>query len=341
MRFSKRVFLFKLTFSLRVSGKLTEKSMFIMSKQKETDIPSRLIADGDPSIQTNSKSTTPRIVACIDGSRLSKPVCDYACWLAKKNHQPLKLLHTIEQLVPLPNYDLSGALSLGASEELLSELTDIEAKRRKLLVKQGQLILDAMQEYAAENIEGVIQLEQRHGAIGEVLIAQEADIEMVVMGVRGEAHETDEGLGAHLDSTIRSLHRPILVVNGDFSIPTRVLLAHDGSEPSNKALDFVSRHPMFEGLMIHLVYVSQHGPSENETKRLHDAKNRLIAAGRSVEAEILQGKIQEALIRYQSEREINLTVMGAYSHHRFRHFLMGSFTANMLKVTQQPILLVH
>lgn len=281
------------------------------------------------------------IVACIDGSRLSQPVCDYACWVANKTEQTLKLLHTIEQLTPLPQYDLSGALSLGASEELLSELTNMEAKRRKLLIQQGQLILDSMRQYAAGRLEGAIHLEQRHGVLAEALISQEFDIAWVVMGIRGEAHELDEGLGAHLDSTIRSLHRPILVVNREYSTPSKVLLAYDGSEPSNKALDLVVNHPSFTDLNIHLVYVSQNTESGRGQSLLDDAKNQLAAAGRNVHAEILQGDIQAALVQYQAEQSTDLTVMGAYSHHRFRHFLMGSFTAKMLHATQQPVLLVH
>ena len=37
------------------------------------------------------------IVACIDGSRFSSAVCDYASWVSKRTSAPLTLLHNIER----------------------------------------------------------------------------------------------------------------------------------------------------------------------------------------------------------------------------------------------------
>ena len=38
---------------------------------------------------------------------------------------------------------------------------------------------------------------------------------------------------------------------------------------------------------------------------------------------------------------IDLTIMGAFSHNRFRDFLLGSFTAKMLAATNRPLLLLR
>ena len=42
---------------------------------------------------TNNKKL---ILACIDGSKLSEAVCDYAVWLAQRVEGPLKLMYTID-----------------------------------------------------------------------------------------------------------------------------------------------------------------------------------------------------------------------------------------------------
>jgi len=41
-------------------------------------------------------NNTNEVVACIDGSRYSEAVCDYAAWLSKGLEVPLTLLHNIE-----------------------------------------------------------------------------------------------------------------------------------------------------------------------------------------------------------------------------------------------------
>ena len=83
------------------------------------------------------------ILACIDGSSVTKAVCDYSSWIANGVSAPLKLLHTIEQANTPVIADYSGAIGLGSSEELLNELTEIEQQRQHLLIKQGQLMLEA------------------------------------------------------------------------------------------------------------------------------------------------------------------------------------------------------
>ncbi len=51
--------------------------------------------------------------------------------------------------------------------------------------------------------------------------------------------------------------------------------------------------------------------------------------------------IRNKLASYQAKEGIDLTVMGAYSHHRIRDVLLGSFTAKMLSKTQKPLLLLR
>ena len=43
----------------------------------------------------------------------------------------------------------------------------------------------------------------------------------------------------------------------------------------------------------------------------------------------------------QIENDIELTLMGAFSHNRFRDLLLGSFTAKMLAATNRPLLLLR
>lgn len=276
------------------------------------------------------------VLGCIDGGGLSTAVCDYAAWVSKAVDAPLKLLHNIEQR-SRAEVDLSGSIGLGSQEELLEELTRVEQERSRLLMDKGKLMLEAARKRCEED--GVSDLEawQRHGSLQEALVELEEDIRVLVMGVRGEEHGEGE-LGAHLETVIRALHRPVLVVNCEFNAPQEIMLAYNGTEAAEKALEMVVASPLLRGLPCHLVYV---GDEQRAQEALDAATRTLKVAGVEHRAVHLQGKIDEALCQYQAEHNIGLTVMGAYSHHRLRSMLLGSFTARMLTATQRPLLLLR
>ncbi len=280
---------------------------------------------------------TPFVLACIDGSPASEAVCDYSSWVARKLRSPLKLLHTIERRPNAAVSDYSGAIGLGSQEELLEELTQLEQDRSRLLVKKGQIMLKAAKERVVGAGVDSPELCQRHGNLAESLVELESKTRMVILGIRGEAHgEGDAGIGMQLETVIRSMHKPIVVINGEFTEPKKVMLAYDGSECCKKALQMVATGELCKGLPCHVVHVGTGGET-----MLAEAETILKAAGVEVDTAQLQGKVEEVLAKYQAENAIDLTLMGDFSHGRFRKFLLGSFTAKMLAATQRPLILLR
>lgn len=280
------------------------------------------------------------VLACIDGSRYSSAVCDYAAWISLRTGAPLTLLHNIEHAPNAALSDLSGAIGLGSQEVLLEELSEIEARRNRLMLQQGKLMLEAARERVKDAGIASPALQQRHDGLTESLIAFEDNIRVLVLGVRGEEHEQDlHHLGAHLESSIRALHKPILVVNGDFKKPANIMLAYDGSEASSKALDLLINSPLFKDLPLHLVTV---GESASNANLLQGAAcQKLEAGGHTVTAATLGGEPSDALFHYQAEHDIDLTLMGAFSHTRLRELVLGSLTAKMLLRASRPLLLLR
>ncbi len=277
------------------------------------------------------------VLSCIDRSPLSEAVCDYSAWIARKVKVPLKLIHTIDQKSTPAVKNLSGAIGLGASEELLNELTEVEQSHRSLLIKKGQLMLEAAQDRVGRAGVTDIELIQQHGALTEALVEREEDIRVLVMGLRGEGHET--GVGTQIESVVRALHKRILLVNKEFSKPKKIMLAYDGSDAAVKALDMVASSPLFANIDCHLVYV-ENDDTQSETL-LMLATDILEKAGINVTTVKVKGQMEEVLANYQAAHELDLTVMGAFSHNRVRDFLLGSFTAKMLAATKHPLLLLR
>ena len=278
------------------------------------------------------------VLACIDGASLSTAVCDYAAWMSQRTGAALKLLHNIEHRPQAAVADLSGSIGLGSQEDLLEELTRVEQQRNRLLMQKGKLMLEAAQQRAEQAGVAGAEVWQQHGSLQESLVELEENIRVLVMGVRGEEHREGQ-LGAHLETVIRALHKPVLVVNSPFAVPKKVMLAYDGHDASRKALDMVASSPVFKNIPCHLVYVGDEAVASGV---LNEAATVLAAAGISHElVNLPKGKSDEQLCQYQAENDIDLTVMGAYSHHPLRDMLLGSLTAKMLHKTARPLLLLR
>jgi nucleotide-binding universal stress UspA family protein len=289
-------------------------------------------------METNNKM----VLACIDGSVLGEAVCDYAAWIAKRVNAPLKLLHTIDhhpETAPL--FDLSGNIGLDSRDHLLEEIANLDQQRNKLRLQQGKLLLQAAKERVIQAGFADPVTHQRHGSLVESLIELEDNIRVLIIGVRGKAHENQtDKIGAKLESVIRSLHRPILVVNEAFKTPQRMMIAYDGSAAAEKAIDMVADSPLYKDLTCHLVCVSK--GDDMTDNLLEKAANKLLAAGGiKVKATKLKGKVDHQLCEYQENHNIDLTVMGAFSHTRIHDLLLGSFTAKMLINTKKPLLLLR
>lgn len=281
------------------------------------------------------------VVACIDGSAYCQSVSDYASWLCTGMKAPMLAVHAIEHNSVAAVSDFTGAIGLGAQEQLLSELTEVEQQRNKLEIERGKEMLDAVKKRVQAG-STLVELDtlQRHGPLVETLIELEDKTRLVVLGIRGEAHEPEsKQFGAHIESIVRSVQRPILVVNNAFSVPQQTMLAYDGSPCCKKALQMILESEVFTHVPVHVVHVAEDAAKGEAL--VAEAATALAMAKREVKTAVLNGKREEALCEYQLQHDIGLTVMGAFSHNRLREFVFGSFTAKMLLNTQKPLLLLR
>jgi len=281
-----------------------------------------------------------QVLACIDGSPQAAAVCDCAAWASLRLDAPLTLLHVLDQQQYPATGNLSGIIGLGSREYLLEELAALDAKRSKLALEEGRMMLDAARQRVVQA--GVTQPEirQRHGDLLESLHELERDTRLVVIGKQGEDSGSDRQLiGSQLESAIRTLHRPILVTPASFSTPRSVMLAFDGSDTTRKGVEMLASSPLFRGIPIHLVMVG--ADTGDNHALLEAARDALSAAGFEVYLSIRPGEVEPSLHAYQAEHGIDLLVMGAYGHSRIRQFLVGSTTTSMIRTTTTPLLLLR
>lgn len=281
-----------------------------------------------------------KILACVDQSRFADFVTDYASWAAKRLDAPLELLHVINRHPETATHiDHSGAIGFDAQETLLSELTDEDGAKSKSAREQGRLFLTRLRERATSvNVNADIR--QRYGTLKETVTEQEDQVRLFVLGRRGQSAEaTQRDLGRHVEEVVRSLSKPILTVTDTFREPKRIMLAFDGGSVTRRGVRLIAGSPLFKGLPIQLLMSGQAGSAAE--RQLDWAKETLTKAGFETEATFKPGDAESVIARNILEGDIDLLIMGAYSHAPWRRLFKGSKTTDLLRAAKVPTLLVR
>ncbi|WP_258241084.1 universal stress protein [Pseudidiomarina homiensis] len=280
------------------------------------------------------------VIGCIDAATANTAVCEYSAWSAKQLSAPLMLLHVLEDHAREVSTDVTGNIGLGTREGLLEQLAELDEQRAKLALKHGHMVLEqAAQKIQTLGVENVHQ-RQRHGELAETLLDMESDVRLAVMGLHGEDSVNQlHKVGSHLETVIRTVHRPLLLTPDSFSEPKTAMLAFDASATTKKGVELLAQSPLFKGMPVHIVMVD--ADTADNRERLEWAAQQLRAGGHEVETALLAGDVEQALHAYQTDHSIDMMVMGAFGHSRIRQFLVGSTTMRMLQESTTPVLVLR
>ena len=282
-----------------------------------------------------------KVLACVDQSQFADYVADYAAWAAARMDAPLEFLHIIDRQPEIAtDADHSGAIGMDAQENLLSELTHQDEQRSKAAREQGRVFLDRLRQRAESAGVAAPDVRQRHGALVETLAEQQQGVRLFVLGRRGESAETTQrDLGRNVEEVVRSLQKPILTVTEGFTEPKRVMIAFDGGIVTRKGVEMVAGSPLFRGLPIHLLMSGkQHRDS---TKQLDWAKRILESANFEAPSSLVPGDAERVIAEAVQRLNIDVLIMGAYTHSPLRSLLFGSKTSDLLRSSKIPTLLLR
>lgn len=144
------------------------------------------------------------------------------------------------------------------------------------------------------------------------------------MDKQGTAH-AHKLIGSHIESAIRTLANPIMVVQPGFQAPSRFIFAYDASQTAKKVLELIASSPLLKGLEC----VAE--PTDEHECQLVIAKQVLKSAGIKVEAKPLQGEVVPMICQHAADVGCDHIVMGAYGHSRIRQNILGGTTTYTLK----------
>ena len=282
-----------------------------------------------------------KVLACVDQSPYADHVADYAAWAARRMNAPLEFLHVIDRHPERgTDDDHSGAIGMDAQESLLSKLTASDEANIKKAREQGRVFLNRLRERAVAAGTAQVDVRQRYGELEETVVEQSQGVRLLVLGRRGDAAKTTQrDIGRNVERVVRALQRPILTVTEGFKAPQRIMIAFDGGTMARRGVDMVATSPLFQGLPIYLLMAGKQ--SQDGPKLLEAAKTTLETAGFSVTAALVPGDAESTIARTVQEQSIDLLIMGAFGHSTLRSMLFGSKTADLLRASPIPTLLLR
>lgn len=282
-----------------------------------------------------------KILACVDRSHYADTVTDAAAWASRRLGAPLELLHILDRHPEIGSgKDHSGAIGINAQQNLLNTLTEEDAARGKAAREQGRLFLNRLRERALTAGAVTPDVRQRHGDLEDTLVGQQSDVRLFVLGRRGESAEaTQRDLGRNVERVVRALKKPILAVTEQFQEPRRVLIAFDGGGMAKRGVELVARSPLFQGLPVHVLMSGK--ATRDGAKQLEWAGTTLETAGFEATTALVSGDPERIIAATVREQEIDLLIMGAYSHSPLRTPLFGSKTSDLLRSARIPTLLLR
>lgn len=155
------------------------------------------------------------------------------------------------------------------------------------------------------------------------------------------------GLLEDPDRIVMEAGRPVLIVpnKGRSSVPLkRALIAWNGRREAARAV-FDAIHLLPDGAEVTVLWVdTSSDPVIAGEAQGADLCTTLARHGfkcEAVSAHAPYGDAGDAILREAAARGTDLIVMGAYGHTRFREFILGGATRDILARMDRPILMSH
>ena len=281
-----------------------------------------------------------QVIACVDVQSPLQALCDGAAWAAQGLSAPLLLLQVLERHPETAQHlDATGQIGLGAQEDLLEELVQLDQRRSALAQEQGRQVLEGMRTRA--QAAGVPQVDrlQRHGELLETLGEVGADASLVVMGRHDHRLWAGHAPDHHIERVLRGHRRSVLMVPGQqFVAPSSFVLALGDGEDAASLLQRVSDHALLRGLRCHLVRAGEHSLAHEV--QMQQAAVHLRGAGLTVDVTLAPGDVDAVVMGTVDRLGAQLLVMGAHGHSRLRQLVLGSTTTVLLRGSQVPVLVL-
>jgi nucleotide-binding universal stress UspA family protein len=276
------------------------------------------------------------ILLCTDGSPAADVAVDGAIWMAGKLGAGIHGLYVTDiRMLEGPWFaDLGGAAGAQPYAALVPQLQEIQREKADMLL--GNIQKKCRQQDVP------CEVFHETGLLTTTVLDYERRADLVVLGQRGEhAQWTGNMLGSGVERVVRASIKPTLVMPASFRPISRILLAYDGSDGADKALEAGLDLAGKLGAEVTLLTACYRDNEDSAAQALRKAKEEAELQGVKPHAQLAHGDAEVEILKWVDQTKADLIVMGAYGHSRLREFFLGSITHQVMRKATVPLLLAR
>ncbi|MCE7926405.1 MAG: universal stress protein [Haliscomenobacteraceae bacterium CHB4] len=277
-----------------------------------------------------------KILVPIDFSHNSKNALRFAAEVAVKNGASLELLHAnVAAIYSVP-------LSEYASATVYAEDRNYDESASRLLERTKHELFENPA-FAKLKVDTRVEEGYLHSCIRNV--AQEDEVDLVVMGTKGAAGVNEFLVGSNTEKVIRTAPCPVLAVPENtekFTIKT-VLLPSTLKDDQKGIFNYLAEWQKVFGFNVKVLYLNN--PSGFPTDGSAEAaKNRLAEAAGLTKLEVIMamGSFFEdsTILSVADQYDVDMIAMATHQRHGLSHVFFGSITEDTVNHSNIPVLAV-
>ncbi|MCP4364995.1 MAG: universal stress protein [Planctomycetes bacterium] len=281
------------------------------------------------------------ILVPIDGSGASFSALSNAVGLGKIADAEVRGLFVVDRwrfVHVSASTAIAGAIGAAPTTNVPlppDKLLEEENRARK---EENDLKSRFISECRSQDVKGTF--EAVRGEVSEVIIEAAKTVDIVVIGSHGKHPGPKRQTPGSITQTL--LHksaRPVMVVPEGAMRGAHILMAYDGSEASQRAMEVgVIITKLHDDSKIDVITVADNPDDAAEFQG--EAKKYLAPHNIKTSFLVRPGKPWEAISAHAREIDAGLIVMGAFGTNRLKELIFGSTTINVLENAKCPVLLV-
>ena len=273
------------------------------------------------------------ILIATDGSVYADAAVDCAAWLASRIGAQVTAAYVIDARRLTGHFikHFSEIIGGNESEGFVVRVRDYYRAHGQEALKRAAAICER------HGVNCRTQLQT--GNVVKILAEASANVDLLVMGQRGEDEEYETGfLGSVAEKVVRRVDRPVLLTHLLFREFRRALLAFDGSASARRAMHALARLAVTLKMEVDAVeLVGEGDPTTALTDVIHYFNDFPV----HLSTHYLVGDTHALIIDHAKENNCDLLVMGAYDNKLVESWALGSTTEYLMHNSPVPVLVHH